>query len=304
MDRPPPLNLLGTFVEIFRSGSLTAAAARLGLTQPALSGQLMRLEVGLGESLFTRSRSGVQPTARAVLLMAQVSPHVDVLRTATARHGLETAPLGVLKLGGAADFVSARVLPALAPLVGQGPDLRVTTGLAADLIDALAAGELDLVVASVRIRRAGMDFVALTDEEFVLVGSPGLSRTVDQTRLSEDPAVALGHLPVVAFADDQPIVRRYWRTEFGRRPTNRVAVVMPDLRGVLAAVIAGAGISVLPRYLADAALDAGSVELLHEPHTGPLNTLYLATRRGSLAEPAVARVQERLLDRASSWERL
>ena len=50
-----------------------------------------------------------------------------------------------------------------------------------------------------------------------------------------------------------------------------MAVVVPDLRAVLAAVIAGAAVSALPCYLAESALTAGSVELLHHAEIPPLN---------------------------------
>ena len=70
---------------------------------------------------------------------------------------------------------------------------------------------------------------------------------------------------------------------------------MPDLRAVLAAVIAGAGMSALPRYLAEPALAAGSVELLHHAEIPPLNTLYVVTRGATT--PAVDTVIEHLKSR-------
>ncbi|MEU0852465.1 LysR family transcriptional regulator [Streptomyces flaveolus] len=183
------LDLLATFLEIYRRGSLTAAATAMGISQPAVSGQLARLEEHLGDALFVRSRNGARPTGRGHELARRIGPHLDGLR-----HAL-------------------------------GDD---------------AGGE------------------------------------------------------------ELPIVRRYWRSEFGHRPPNPVAVVVPDLRAVLVAVIAGAGISVLPRYLAEPALHAGSVEQLHRSAVPPLNTLYLVTRSGPL-QPAVQRVQRRLVDQATRW---
>ncbi|WP_326793283.1 substrate-binding domain-containing protein [Streptomyces sp. NBC_00841] len=80
-----------------------------------------------------------------------------------------------------------------------------------------------------------------------------------------------------------------------------VALVVPDLRAVLVAVEAGAGVSVLPRYLAEPALAAGSVVQLHDPEVAPLNTLYLATRRGAPANPATTVVRDRLIEAAAQW---
>lgn len=268
------LDLLATFVEIYRGGSLTAAATRRGLTQPAVSGQLAKLEKELGEQLFIRGSRGVTATLRADELARRVGPHIDHLRTA-----LDPAPAfeGTVRIGGAAEFLTVRGLPALTPLVQRGIRFEVTLGLAKDLLDALKAGQLDVVLSSVR-PGSGHTATPLTDEEFLLVGPPLLAGTVDRELLAADPARALEHLPLVAYSPELPIIRRYWRSEFGKRPKNITAVVVPDLRAVLAAVVAGAGVSALPRYLAEPALTAGSVELLHQPEIPPLNTLYLVTR--------------------------
>jgi DNA-binding transcriptional LysR family regulator len=100
---------------------------------------------------------------------------------------------------------------------------------------------------------------------------------------------------LVAYAEDLPIVRRYWRTVFGRRPAMAAQVVIPDLRGVLSAVRAGMGVSVLPAYLCRRDLAAGSLVTLAEPGEAPINTGYLAIRAGAQARPAVARVRAHLV---------
>ncbi|WP_053735528.1 LysR family transcriptional regulator [Nocardia sp. NRRL S-836] len=290
------LDLLATFLEIYRGGSLTAAATRRGLTQPAVSGQLARLENEVGARLFVRGGRGVTPTPRADELARRVGSHLDHLRSALDP---VAALEGVVRIGGAAEFMTARGLPALAPLTQRGVRFEVTLGLAADLLAALRDARLDVVLSSVR-PGAGFTVTPFADEEFLLVGPPVLAQTVSPALLAEDPVRALEHLPLVAYSADLPIVRRYWRSEFGRRPPNPVAVVVPDLRAVLAAVVAGAGVSALPRYLAEPALATGSVELLHRPEVPPLNTLYLVTR-GELT-PAVEVVVDHL--RSRDWTAL
>lgn len=297
----PGLDLLSTFVEIYRCGSLSAAAERLGLTQPAVSGQLARLEDQLGEQLFVRSRKGVTPTARAADLAARVGTHLDELRAALHPSRAGAAHVGTVRIAGPGELMAMRVLPALAPLTTRGLRVHVTLGLARDLLAALIEGHVELVVSAIRPTQQNIVATPLIDEEFVLVGAPSLVRSVDSARLAGDPVDALAHLPLVGYADDLPIVRRYWLSEFDRRPPNHISVIVPDLRAVLAAVVAGAGISALPRYLAEPALAAGSVELLHRPAAPPLNTLYLATRAGALVHPPLALVHDHLRTRAHSW---
>jgi DNA-binding transcriptional LysR family regulator len=61
----PSLDLLRTFLAVYREGSLTRAAQRLSLSQPAVTGQLKTLEAELGRPLFTRLPRGVEPTPAA-----------------------------------------------------------------------------------------------------------------------------------------------------------------------------------------------------------------------------------------------
>lgn len=300
----PGLDLLATFLEVYRTGSLSAAAARLGVSQPTVTAQLARLEEQLGARLFVRSGRGAEPTERGAALAARVGVHVDGLRAALDAGDDGPAVRGLVRLGGAAELMTVRVLPALAPLVAQGLQVTAALGLGDELLAALAAGRLDVVVSSVRPRQDEVAATPLVDEEFLLVGTASLAHTVDAGRLAADPVAALAHLPLVAYAEDLPIVRRYWRSEFGRRPPNPTALVVPDLRAVLAAVTAGAGVSVLPRYLVAAALEAGQVVQLHHPQAPPLNTLYLAVRRGAPPGPALAAVLARLREAAAGWTTL
>lgn len=294
------LDLLHTFVEVHRAGSITAAAARLGMSQPSVSERIARLESELGIPLFTRSVRGVTPTPAGDALAVRVAAPVDRLRavwTAPAPGPVET-----VRVGGASDVVALRVVPALAPLTSSGVRVEFGLGLAHDLLARLADGDLDVVVSSVRTPLRGIRYRGLVDEEFVLVGAPSLARTIDRARLAADPAGALQHLPLVAYDAELSIVRRYWRSQFGHRPANAVAITVPDLRAVLAAVIAAAGISALPRYLAEPAIGAGTVEVLHRADEAPINTLHLAIRAGEPPTPATTRVIDALVERAREWD--
>ncbi|WP_395243367.1 LysR family transcriptional regulator [Agromyces sp. MMS24-K17] len=294
------LDLLGTFLEVYRAGSVSGAASRLGLSQPSVSERIARLEERLGVPLFERTTRGVTPTAEADRLAARTADPVDRLRAAWDAPLAE--PTGTVRIGGASDVVASRIVPAVAQVAGRGIRLEFTLGLAADLLDALAAGDLDLVVSSMRPRNAAIRSRGLVDEEFVLVAAPSLARTIDPERLEADPAAALAHLPVVAYDAQPSILRRYWRTQFGRRPGNPIAIVVPDLRAVLAAVVAGAGISAIPRYLADPAIAGGSVQLLHRPDESTINTLFVALPAGTPPTAATSLVLDRLFAQARGWD--
>ncbi|WP_449063754.1 LysR family transcriptional regulator [Planomonospora algeriensis] len=290
------LDLLRTFLAVHRTGSVTAAAHTLGLSQPAVSAQVKALEAALDRRLFDRLPRGVAPTPAADELARRLAAPLDALAEAVAADLDPEASARAVHLGGPAELVSTRVVHVLAPLVARGLRLRVELGLADDLLDRLATGTLDLVVSAVRPRRRGVQATPLVDEEFVLVAAPRWAARAGLPGPDAAPeALRLAGVPVVAYAEDLPVIRRYWRTVFGARPAMSAALVMPDLRGVLGAVVAGAGMSVLPRYLCEDELTAGTLVRLADPELPPINTLFLAVREGAAAQRAVAAVRDHLL---------
>ncbi|MEE6258654.1 LysR family transcriptional regulator [Plantactinospora sonchi] len=295
--RPLDLTQLRTFLAVYRAGSLTEAARRLGLAQPTVTGQIRALEQQLDHQLFERLPRGVAPTAVANDLAARISAPMDQLALVAERDA--TAPAKPVHLGGPAELLAVRVLPALAPLVAHGVRLRVSTGLAEELLDGLRARRFDLVLSAVRPRGRSVVATPLMDEEFVLVSAPTWSVRIGP--LSADDSTPLEGVPLITYAEDLPILRRYWRHVFRHRLTGVAALVVPDLRGVLAAAVAGAGVTVLPRYLCADELRTGALVPLLEPEEPPINTGFIAERVNSVLSPEATRVRDTILRTARSW---
>ncbi|MGK8520262.1 LysR family transcriptional regulator [Nocardia asteroides] len=301
-DGSVDLNQLRTFLAVHRAGSITAGARLVGLSQPTVTGQLQALEKRLGARLFERLPRGVSPTAAATELAARIAAPLDALDTvANPARRAEPAPQPPVRLAGPAEFLAIHALPALAPLVERGVRLVVTAGLSNDLLGGLRAGNFDLVVSTVRPRGRTVVAEPLCDEEFVLVAAPPIAARLGGTLSRAGGAVVPADVPLVSYAPDLPILRRYWRHVFGIRLTAEAAVVVSDLRAVASTVAAGAGISVLPRYLCAAQLDSGALVALLEPDDPPINTAFLVRRPGRAARPHVELVQQRLLAAARDW---
>ncbi|MFE5769545.1 LysR family transcriptional regulator [Streptomyces sp. NPDC056485] len=299
------LALLRTFVAVHRAGSFTRAAALLGLSQPAVTSQIRTLERQLGRPLFHRRARGVTPTAVGDELAHKAAPHLDALLRITEAEREAAGALRTLHLAGPPEFLCLRVLPALAPLVGQGHTLRtVFQAGAEEALDGLAAGHHDLIATTARPRGGLFSATALCDEEHVLVAAPYWAALVDPDRLREAGPAALDGIPLVEVHETLPLVARYWAAVFETRPGTRpdaATVVAPDLRAVLECVRAGAGLAVLPRYLCQDALDSGQIVALLEPPVPPLRTWFLVVRTGSLALAHLARAHDRLLRAAAHW---
>jgi len=109
--REPSWDLLRTFLEVARDGSLSGAARRLGLTQPTAGRHIDALEADLGVALFTRSQRGLLPTAAAL----DLAPHAEAMAAASAAlyraaSGEAAAEGGTVRLA-ASDIVGCEVLP-------------------------------------------------------------------------------------------------------------------------------------------------------------------------------------------------
>ncbi|MFF6775698.1 LysR family transcriptional regulator [Streptomyces sp. NPDC012637] len=295
------LTLLRTFVTVHRAGSFTRAAALLGLSQPAVTSQIRTLERQLGRPLFLRQARGVTPTTIGDELAHRAAPHLDALVEIAGTGPDEREGLRTLHVAGPPEFTSARLLPALTPLIAQGLAVRASLPVnAEETLDGLAAGHHDLAVATGRPRGGLFTATPLCDEEHVLVAAPRWA-----TRLSPDVlregAVVLEQLPVVEVHESLPFVARYWAAVFESKPAATATVIAPDLRAVKESAASGAGLAVLPRYLCEEDLEHGRLVALLDPPVPPLRTYFLVVRTGTLALPHIARAHEWLLRAAGDW---
>lgn len=107
------LNLLRVFDTVMAEGSITRAAERLAMTQPAVSNALKRLRDSIGDDLLTRAARGVAPTAFGEALWPQVRAALGQLRSALEPGDFDPQlDARVFRLT-MADALAATLLPAL-----------------------------------------------------------------------------------------------------------------------------------------------------------------------------------------------
>jgi DNA-binding transcriptional LysR family regulator len=143
-------DLYKSFVAVYRSGSVSAAARQRHLTQSAVSQQLAALEDLIGAPLFRRSVKGMLPTARGKSLYDQVFESLDrldrvsrtILRLADPLLSKDAA-LTVIRLGTSADYFDSF---ALGRLVQTRMQFAVSFGDPKELLEQLQAGMLDVVL--------------------------------------------------------------------------------------------------------------------------------------------------------------
>jgi DNA-binding transcriptional LysR family regulator len=151
MDLLRNVGLLRHFLAVAKEGNLTAAAARLRLSQPALTKSIRRLEEECGTPLFDRHTRGVSLTLYGKALLRHARLIDAECRFATSEiEALRHGHRGQLRIGGG-PFWGATLLPrAVGRLHEAFPDLRVNLQIGVNSVvhPLLFEGELDLVVSA------------------------------------------------------------------------------------------------------------------------------------------------------------
>lgn len=124
------LNLLPIFIALMEERSVTRAAGRLGMTQPALSNALSRLRLMLQDQLFVRERYGVQPTPVALELAPRITESLaqldDVVLGQQAFDPKQAERLFTIAPNGYAEFVLVPAVVARLQKVAPGIRLHLT----------------------------------------------------------------------------------------------------------------------------------------------------------------------------------
>ncbi|HEX3704885.1 MAG TPA: LysR family transcriptional regulator [Vicinamibacterales bacterium] len=191
------LNLLVVFDALLAEGSVTVAARRLGLSQPAFSHALGRLRSALGDPLFERTAGGMTPTPRAVAMAVPVRKALIDLRRALATPVVPATPPLIVTIA-ANRYAQYLLLPmAIKALRRQAPtislDVRDTSALGAadsretDLaLDWATAGVSGSAAAVLRDRLVGI----ARRSNAVVHGpvSPAMFERLDRIGVHYDPS--------------------------------------------------------------------------------------------------------------------
>lgn len=152
-----------SFLAVAETGSLSAAARRLGLTQPTLGRQIAALEAALGRSLFVKSQTGYIPAEGASALIDEArAMQLSAAALTRLASATDAAVAGVVRIA-ASHMVGAEVLPhAIAPLLAAHPGLEVELTLSNSPAD-LSRREADLALRMLRPAQSGLVARKLAD---------------------------------------------------------------------------------------------------------------------------------------------
>jgi len=231
---------LSSFVTVANERSFTRAAARLGVSQSALSHSMSALEKRLGVQLLARTTRSVSPTAAGTALLHELAPALERIEAAVAdtRNQRET-PSGRIRLIVPRAATEMVILPKLAAFARSFPEIVLEVTSSNDPVD-LVAGEYDAGVQLGEFIQRDMIAVRVTKEmRLAVVGSPEYFESHPVPRHPQD----LKDHSCIGFRFSSGLYR--WEFEKGRKaltvsPQGPVSFDDPDL--VIQAVLEGVGI--------------------------------------------------------------
>jgi len=172
------------FVTLYQEGSVTRAARRLNVVQPALSMQIRRLESQFKAKLFERTSHGVEPTAIGRNFYRMCLQILDSVHG--AEHYLRESSgkvSGELTIGLMPSLAASVLAPVLLQYNDRYPDVRlhVLEGYSGTLTEWLMTGALDFAVVNKEAPLSGVAYAPLFQDSLVVVTSRQMLRRIDGT---------------------------------------------------------------------------------------------------------------------------
>jgi DNA-binding transcriptional LysR family regulator len=167
------LDDLQAFVAVARERSFTKAAAKLGLSQSALSHTIKALEERLGVRLLSRTTRSVSATEAGQRLLQNIGPRFDEIESEVAAVSeLRQKPVGTIRITATENATETILVPKLAPLLREYPDIKVEIIIDYGLTD-IVAQQYDAGVRSGE--QVAKDMIAVRigpDMRMAVVGAP------------------------------------------------------------------------------------------------------------------------------------
>lgn len=254
------------------TGSFSAVAREMGMTQPTISKQIAALEEHLDVQLLVRSTRKVSLTDEGMRFYEHCQPVLEALSEAESSVGRRQQPFGILRINCSVAFGQMQVLPRLKQFLDRYPEIKIDLTMSDRFVDFVEEG-IDLAIRIGNFSDPNLISQAIGGFRFVTVASVAYLQKFGEPQV---PADLLHHNCIV-----------YTRQSTGNEWHFRDAVVtvggnlqVNNSMAVREAVLANLGIGACPIWAFSEELQNQSVKVIladYEPEPIPIRVVY---RRG------------------------
>jgi LysR family transcriptional regulator, glycine cleavage system transcriptional activator len=282
---------LQSFIIAARHGSISAAAEEVGLTQSAVSRQISHLEDSLGISLFVRSGRCVALTEDGATYARAVAPALDLIRRATAEITIQKRD-GEFNIATLPSFGMRWLAPRLPRLTQAHPEIVVNFAARSESF-VITETDFDAVIHYGEADWHGMAHDRLFQEQTVPVCAPdlktgyGIENAVD---VMACPLLALTHR--AAAWDD-------WFALHNLTNTAKLSGRFDQFLMLAQAAVAGGGVALIPRFLVEPELQAGTLVIPVDSALTDSFAYYLVYPHDRVSDPKFRLLRDWILAEAS-----
>ena len=233
-----------TFTAVIERRSFSAAAAVLGVSQPAVSQQIRQLESRFGVKLIERVGRRATPTAAGTELLAHahgIAAAVAAAADAMVPHAIGTA--GRVRIGTGATACIYLLPPMLRDLRQRLPSLEivVSTGNTPEILRALDENRIDVALVTLPAAGRMFDVRPVVDDEFVVIGASGMRLPREIT------AAELARLPLMLYEPGATTRRLIDEWSMSAGVAFQPIMELGSVEAMKELIGAGLGCGVLPR---------------------------------------------------------
>ena len=270
----PDLATLQAFEAAARHGNFTKAAAELNLTQSAISRQIQALEVQLGVVLFERVRKRVHLSVTGRQILPDVQRILSQLEDLTIKARAAGDGGGTLTVACLPTFGNRWLMPRLPHFLGAHPGLSVSVISRSAPFDLRGEG-IDLAIHYGQPVWASATCTYMCSEVILPVAAPSLLDKREVAAPQNLDSVPLLHLTT------RPKLWAEWFQRYGTENENAYRGSRFDqFSMIIEAALRGLGVALLPSYLIENELDAGSLRIAFDLPLTTENNYYVVLPEG------------------------
>lgn len=287
------LEWIRTFKAIYETGTLSAAAQELFISQPGVSLHLNSLEAYTGYKLFDRAARKMVPTEKGKILYNFVIEPLNKMEVAEQHfHKRSQEDRTTISVGMCFETFQYTLEEHIAKLPFN---LIIKFGEYPQMQQDLDHGLLDLIITPQKGNQPNLMYEAFSKERLVLIAGSetDTAAVLDLLEANDIKGVAnlLKEQLWYSTAADMEHLKNFWTKHFGLHPDFSPNYIVPNISSIIRCLSGGKGFSVVPDFLCREAMNSKKIQLVWEGQTPLENTLYFGTRKKTIYTEEIQQLQ-------------